>query len=100
MASLRIDATSCGDVVTLHVDGQLIEAYAGETLAAALFASGVRTLRMSPRNAEPRGMFCLIGSCQECLVEVDGRPRLACQVSVGDGMRVVTAAPDTCSRSR
>lgn len=104
MLSLRIDRASPGETareaVTLDVDGRLIQAYPGETIAAALFASGVRTLRTSPRNAEPRGVFCMIGSCQECLVKVDGRRRLACQVVVGDGMRVVTAASDTCLRSR
>jgi predicted molibdopterin-dependent oxidoreductase YjgC len=35
-------------------------------------------------------MFCLMGSCQECLVRVDGRRALACQEPVRDGMVVVT----------
>ena len=60
----------------------------GEMLAAALFAAGYRRLRRSPRNAAPRGMFCLMGACQECLVRVDGKPVLACQVSVYEGMTV------------
>ena len=78
------------DEVTVAVDGRPIQAFAGETLAAALFAAGVRRLRASPRVGAPRGMFCLMGSCQECLVRVDGRRALACQEPVRDGMVVVT----------
>ena len=78
------------DEVTIAVDGRPIQAFAGETLAAALFAAGVRRLRASPRARASRGMFCLMGTCQECLVRVDGRRGLACQEPVRDGMVVVT----------
>ncbi len=78
------------DQVTVAVDGRPLQAFAGEILAAALFAAGVRRLRASPRVGAPRGMFCLMGTCQECLVRVDGRRALACQEPVRDGMVVVT----------
>lgn len=80
------------DEVTVAIDGRPIQAFAGETLAAALFAAGIRRLRASPRTGAPRGMFCLMGTCQECLVRVDGRRVLACQEPVRDGMVVVTEA--------
>ncbi len=80
------------DEVSIAVDGRPIQAFAGEFLAAALFAAGVRRLRLSPRARAPRGMFCLMGTCQECLVRVDGRRALACQEPVRDGMVVVTEA--------
>ena len=60
----------------------------GENLATALFAAGTKTLRTSPRSGSPRGMFCLMGSCQECLVMVDEHRVLACRTTVADGMRV------------
>ena len=63
-------------------------ALAGQSVAAALFASGVKTLRVSPRAHQPRGMFCLMGSCQECLVMIDGRRVLACQTPVSAGLSV------------
>lgn len=78
--------------VTIMVDGRPISAFAGESLAAALFAVGIRTLRRSPRAATPRGMFCLMGACQECLVWLDGRRVTACEEPVREGMAITTGA--------
>ena len=77
-----------GPGVAFTFNGQGVHAHAGESLAAALFAAGHRSLRTSVRNGEPRGMFCLMGSCQECVVWVDGRRALACQVAVAAGLAV------------
>ena len=57
-------------------------------MAAALLAAGRRELRESPRRAEPRGMYCGIGLCFECVMQVDGRRVRTCVTPVGDGMRV------------
>jgi len=78
--------------VTLWVDDQPIDAHPGESLAAALLAAGIRCLRHSPRHGEPRGAFCFMGACQECLLTVDGRRVLACQETVREGLRVSTGA--------
>lgn len=89
--SLRIaNQVRRGPAVTLSVDGQALEAFAGESLAAALWAAGRRVLRQSPRAGTPRGVFCMMGACQECLVRVDGQRALACQVVVRAEMRVET----------
>lgn len=61
---------------------------AGETVAAALLASGRRALRSSPGLRELRGAFCLMGSCQECVIRIDGRLEPACLVEVQEGMTV------------
>ena len=50
-------------------------------------AAGRLHLRDSPRGGA-RGAFCLMGVCQECLLQVDGVQRLACLVTVSDGMQV------------
>ena len=87
--SVRIDgAIARGEAVSISVDGLEVRAYPGEMLAAALFAAGLRRLRASPRAGGPRGMFCLMGVCQECLVRVDGAAVLACQATVRAGMTV------------
>jgi predicted molibdopterin-dependent oxidoreductase YjgC len=87
--TLRIEnAFSRPPPVTIHCDGRAIPAHPGETIAAALFAAGIRTLRHSPRSGSARGMFCLMGVCQECLVLADKRRVLACQQTVHDGMRI------------
>ncbi|WP_133663295.1 (2Fe-2S)-binding protein [Paraburkholderia sp. BL10I2N1] len=91
---MRIHYANRGAAIELFFDGQRFTARAGESVAAALFASGVRALRTSPRLREARGMVCLMGSCQECLVMVDGRRVLACQTPVTDGLRIETV-PET-----
>lgn len=74
--------------VEITVDGRPVSAYPGETLAAALHASGLRRFRSSNVSREARGMFCLMGVCQECLVEADGRLVTACMEPVRAGMSV------------
>ena len=73
--------------VVFSVDGRHVGAHAGEMLAAALMAAGIVKLRQSPGGA-PRGAFCLIGVCQECVVRIEGRTRQACLTPVTDGMVV------------
>lgn len=72
-------------------DGHTLEAGPGETISAALYASGEQVLRTTSRRAEPRGLFCNMGVCFECLVEVDGLSNVrACQTVVRAGMQVRT----------
>lgn len=75
--------------VHILVNGRTLEAREGESVAAALLAAGIRTLRMTPRRGEPRGLFCGIGQCYDCLVEIDGEPgQRACMTRVRPGMRI------------
>ncbi len=78
--------------VSILVDGAIVSAIPGENVAAALFAAGVLRLRSSPRAGAARGMFCLMGSCQECVVWVDGRRVTACQEPVRAAMKIGTGA--------
>lgn len=80
-----------GAPIRLFVDGREISAFAGESVAAALLAAGIRALRETGREHAPRGLFCGMGVCFDCLVSVDGRPNLrACMTPVAEGMRVET----------
>jgi sarcosine oxidase subunit alpha len=73
----------------IMVDGRPLEALAGETLAAALWANGIITLGHNSDTGEPRGMYCGIGHCYECRVTVDGVPEVrSCLTPVRDGMCV------------
>jgi predicted molibdopterin-dependent oxidoreductase YjgC len=74
--------------VPIVFEGETIEARAGDSVAAALIAAGVHTTRESISGA-PRGPYCMMGACFECMVEIDGRAnRQACMVEVSSGMRV------------
>jgi predicted molibdopterin-dependent oxidoreductase YjgC len=87
----RIGPAPRGDRLCFTFDGQPVTAYEGETVAAALLAAGRRAFRLTNRGAEPRGLFCGMGLCFDCLVRVDGRPNVrACQTPAAEGMRVET----------
>jgi len=68
--------------------GQSIEALEGETIAAALVASGVRVFGHHPRDGSPQGIFCANGRCAQCMVIADARPVKACVEVVRPGMRI------------
>ncbi|MCC6670304.1 MAG: (2Fe-2S)-binding protein [Planctomycetes bacterium] len=82
-----------GPRVRLTCDGVPVEAHPGETVAMALWAADRRTLRRSTRLGAPRGVFCNMGICFECLVRIDGHATRACLAEVRDGMRVETIGP-------
>jgi sarcosine oxidase subunit alpha len=68
-----------------------MDAYMGETIASVLLAAGIRTFRLSEKTGEPRGIFCGIGLCYECLVTVDGVHAVrACVTPVVNGMQIDT----------
>ena len=75
---------------SIEFDGRPVPAAPGQTVAAALWAAGVRSWRTTPTGA-PRGLFCGIGTCFDCLVTVDGAAnRRACLVPARPGMTVST----------
>ena len=84
-------AAERGRAVAIVVDGHEVAAHEGESLAAALLASGRRLTRWTSRTGEARGYFCGMGVCQDCLLTVDGLPNVrACMTPVRDGLRVET----------
>jgi hypothetical protein len=85
----RPDNDPTHKVLSFTCDGSPLSARDGETVAAALIAAGRRTFRLTGRGEQPRGLFCGMGVCFDCLMQIDGRPnRRACQVAVVEGMRV------------
>ena len=84
-----------GRAVTFRFDGAEIEGLEGETIAASLSAAGVVAFRTTPSGA-PRGLYCGIGACFDCVVTIDGRiGQRACMAKVADGMVVSGAMPET-----
>ncbi len=73
---------------TIEVNGQPVTALPGQTVAAALLAAGRRILRHTPSGA-PRGLFCGMGVCFDCLVQIDGLSGVrACLTPARPGMQV------------
>ena len=78
-----------GPTVDLSIDGEPVQARAGDTVAAALLLAGVSHLRTTPVSGAPRAPFCMMGVCFDCLVKIDGvGNQQACMVPVAQGMRV------------
>ncbi len=78
------------DRVSIFVNGERHEVPAAISVAAALIAMTANPrFRLTRRRAEPRGLFCGMGVCFDCLVTVDGRPGVrACMTPVVDGIRI------------
>ncbi len=75
--------------INIDIEGETVRVPAGETVAAAILASGLHSCRTTPLSGESRAPFCMMGVCFECLMEIDGIPnRQACQVPVKEGMRI------------
>lgn len=74
----------------ITVDGVPYDGAAGQTIAGVLLAAGRRSWRNGPSGA-PRGVFCGIGACFDCLVTVNGdRDVRACRRRAADGDAVTT----------
>jgi D-hydroxyproline dehydrogenase subunit gamma len=83
--------TERGRPLTIFVDGAAMPAREGDSIAAALFAAGQAACRTSAVSGAPRGPYCLMGVCFDCLVMIDGiANRQGCMTLVRDGMRVET----------
>jgi hypothetical protein len=78
----------------IDLDGSPVPARPGQSVAAALLAAGIRSWRTGGRGegpGRPRGLFCGIGICFDCLVTVNGQPdQRACLISAAPGDRVRT----------
>jgi hypothetical protein len=75
-----------GPRVTILLDGEPVEAYEGETVASVLLARGEIATRTTP-GGEPRGIFCGMGVCFDCLMVIDAIPNTrACMTWVREGL--------------
>ncbi|WP_223267933.1 (2Fe-2S)-binding protein [Streptosporangium nondiastaticum] len=78
-------------LMTVYVDGERHRALPGQTVAALLLATGHRSWRTTRLGGRPRGVFCGIGVCYDCLLVVNGLPDVrACLRELRDGDRVET----------
>ena len=89
-----------GRIVTFTYNGKPMQGYEGEPIAAALKAAGVMIHRYTKKQHKPRGIFCAIGRCTDCVMVVNGKPNIrTCITPLEEGMTVqtqygVSAQPD------
>jgi len=75
--------------VEIFVDGVSVRARTGDTVSAALLASGLDARRATAVSGAPRLPYCMMGVCFDCLVTIDGvGNRQGCLVPVSPGMKI------------
>ena len=80
-----------GKIVKFSFDGREMTGYEGEPIAAALKANGVMIHRYTMKKHEPRGIFCAIGRCTDCVMVVNGQANIrTCITPLEEGMKVQT----------
>lgn len=80
-----------GSKIQFNFDGQPMEGFEGEPIAMALRSNGVLIHRYTTHRNEPRGMFCAIGRCTDCIMVVNGQPNIrTCVEPLQSGMVVET----------
>ena len=78
--------------ITFTFNGEEFTCESGQSIAAALIAADNRELRKTRFGNEPRSIFCGIGICFDCVVEIDGvANQRSCLVEAKQGMKVVSA---------
>lgn len=89
MFRLLEEADAPAEQVEIFIDGESIEVPSYVSVAAALLLLGVSPYRQSAVDASLRAPYCLVGSCAECLITINGQSnQLACQVGVTAGMQI------------
>ena len=89
-------AAEDGALVNVTFEGKPCAVPAGKTVAAALLGDAhAGYTSIHPLTGERRAPFCMMGTCFECLVEIDGQPnRQACLTIVREGMDIKRQYPD------
>jgi predicted molibdopterin-dependent oxidoreductase YjgC len=75
--------------VPVAVEGRELRVPEGASAAAAVLLAGFPSIRETAVSGTPRGPYCLMGVCFDCLAEIDGEPnRQSCMVTVAPGMSI------------
>lgn len=80
-----------GKKVTFYYNDKELTGFEGEPIAAALKAGGIVIHRYTKKEHKPRGIFCAIGRCTDCVMIVNGKPNIrTCVTPLEAGMKVQT----------
>ena len=85
-----VEGIQRGERYEIEVDGARIPAYEGETIAAALIAAEHRVFRRTAQSDGPRGAYCGMGICFDCLVVANGEIVRACMTPVSRDLKIHT----------
>jgi sarcosine oxidase subunit alpha len=76
-------------MTSIDFEGTPVEVAESDTIASALYRTGVRTFTRSLKYHRRRGLYCLSGDCPNCLMTVDDVPGVrACMAEACGDQRV------------
>ena len=88
LPTLRIDPDQ---KLVFHHHRSRYEGFAGDTIATALYAGGVRIFSRSLKYHRPRGLYSLDGECSNTCMQVDGLPNVCTEKTLlENGMTLTT----------
>ena len=88
MRAIYSNKIESGNQVHFEFEGKSLTAYPEDSVAAALIANDIVDIRIT-QDGTKRGVFCGMGVCQDCLVEIDGTTnQRACMTKVTQGMKI------------
>jgi D-hydroxyproline dehydrogenase subunit gamma len=77
------------ELVTVIIEEQSVKVPSDYSVAAAVLANWTGPSRTTPVSGAPRGPYCMMGVCFDCLMEIDGVPnQQACMIPVAEGMSI------------
>ena len=80
---------SDAETVSVSFEGRDLRVRTGLTVAAALLEAGITHFHDAPVTASPRGPFCMMGVCFDCLLIIDGMAnQQSCMTEIREGMRI------------
>lgn len=85
----HIEDTKSKELVSITIDNQAYKVPKGHTVAGAMLLLGANIFRSTPVENKPRGPFCMMGVCFDCLISIDGlSDQQACMTLVEEGMNI------------
>jgi len=86
---VQLDQLPQPDLITLYINDNAFKVAQGISVAAALLQNGMKTNRHTLVSGSPRGSYCMMGVCFECLVEINQQAnKQACMTIVAADMRI------------
>lgn len=75
--------------ITVTLNSRPVDTEQGRSVGAVLMGEGIKAWRTTRNEGKPRGLFCGIGACYDCLITIDGQPnQRACMVQARDSMNI------------
>lgn len=82
-------ANTTPPAISVKLNERTVSTAAGQSVGSVLMGQGINSWRTTRNEGKPRGLFCGIGACYDCLITIDGQAnQRACMVEARDSMSI------------